>query len=157
MYYLDETSVKLRWNLIDNYDKSTVEYKLDCFKCVDGKEKKPNSKTTTTSMSTTSHQSTACHERQACESYVQKQSEEGAENRVTLSSLDSDTSYVFELHAEHLGGVFKTKTVDVLVRTLTPISSLRVRNLSAYQFVDMNQILVLWGDADSDQVKYTIF
>lgn len=80
------------------------------------------------------------------------------DNKLTLSSLDSDTTYVLELHAEHVHGAFKTKTVDVAIRTLAPLSSAYlVHNLSAFQFVDMNQILVMWSSSDrADFTAYEI-
>lgn len=159
VYYLDQTSIKLRWNQIDNYDKSVVQYKLECFKCIDpniSTQTTPKSSTTSSSSSSSTSRTNGCYERQSCESYIEMtpHSDNLFDNKVTLSSLDSDTTYVLELHAEHVHGAFKTKTVDVTIRTLTPLSGLLVRNLSAYQFVDMNQILVMWsvGGLDSSDI-----
>lgn len=147
---MDQTSIKLRWNAIDNYEKSTVQYKLECFKCSsdvrNGRVDSTSSPYSKSSVATRT--STTCHERVACESYVEMspRRDELFDNMVALSALDADTAYVFELHAEHVKGAFKTKTVDVMVRTLPPVGGLQVHNLTAFQFVDMNQILVAWSE-----------
>ena len=75
--------------------------------------------------------------------------------RVSLNSLDSNTQYLVEIYAQHVKGLFKTKTVDIMVRTFDDIKELEIKNLTAYQFTDMNQILLVWSDpfrpASSDE------
>lgn len=67
-------------------------------------------------------------------------------SRVSLNSLDSNTQYLIEIYAQHVKGLFKTKTVDILVRTSDVLKELQIKNLTAYQFTDMNQILLMWSD-----------
>lgn len=167
VYYLDQTTIKLRWNAIENYEKTSVQYVLQCYKCVieNNTAAISSTSTITTSLnqlhkkgrgltgntsgsSTIRRENLACHEKVACESYVEMspKKDEIFDNKVTLSSLDSNTPYFIELYAQHVNSAFKTKTVDIMLRTLPAIADLQIKNLTAYQFVDMNQILVLWSD-----------
>jgi hypothetical protein len=132
LYYLDQASVRLRWNLIDpasSYDIAQIRYKLDCYKCASN---------------ATNRQQKKCIERQPCESYIQI--DMTVPGQVSLKSLDPNTPYLIELYAHHAHNLFRTRTVDMLVRTsdVSP-TQLPPRNLTAYQFVDLNQIIVLWS------------
>ena len=62
-----------------------------------------------------------------------------------MNYLDSNSQYLIEIYAEHTEGLFKTKTVDIMVRTNQALRHLQVINITAYQFIDLNQIMVLWS------------
>lgn len=73
VYYLDQTIIKLRWNQIDTYDKSQLDYKLKCYKCIDNEgdiQSKRNSTEFVVSSQLKSHNS-ACLKKILCENYVQ--------------------------------------------------------------------------------------
>ena len=139
VYYLDQTTIKLRWNALTNYDPTLIKYKLECFKCIGGNS---NAQNDTKSKS-------VCTEKTQCEPYIQitPDKSEIFDNKVTLTSLDSNTHYFIELYAQHVHNLFKTKTVDILIQTNEPTTSIDnyIRNISAYQFSDMNQIILLWS------------
>ena len=65
VYYLDQTSIKLRWDPISNYEQSMVQYKLECFKCVEHANKKEFISTEII------RRNSLCSERVLCENYVQ--------------------------------------------------------------------------------------
>ena len=54
-----------------------------------------------------------CKDKQICENYVKymPSKEILTENKIQLSSLDSNTQYLIEIYAQHTKGYFKTKTV----------------------------------------------
>ena len=66
VYYLDQTSIKLRWDPINNYEKNMVQYKLECYKCVE------NSRHERGFISTEIiRRNSMCSEKILCENYVQ--------------------------------------------------------------------------------------
>ena len=89
-----------------------------------------------------------CKDKQICENYVKymPSKEILTENKIQLSSLDSNTQYLIEIYAQHTKGYFKTKTVDIMVRTYHDLPTLTITNLTAYQFTEINQILLVWSD-----------
>lgn len=138
---------------MDNYDKNSVQYKLKCYKCVEGSHNNNRlvgdvNSSTSGGLNSRRNTNTMCVEKVECENFVEMmpKRDELFDNKVTVSSLDANTQYFFELYAQHVQSVFKTKTVDIMIRTLPALNELNVRNLTAYQFVDANQILVLWSD-----------
>lgn len=136
IYYLDQTSIKLRWNPIETTQSNTVEYKLDCFKCSQEQQQQPQQLANNTFSS--------CKQKQPCDPYIHYPSTL-TDNQIQLSSLDSDTQYMIEIYAQHTKGLFKTKTIAILARTYQDIATLAVANLTAYQFTEINQILLIWS------------
>ena len=51
-------------------------------------------------------------------------------------------------------GLFKTKTVDIMVRTFDDLKELEIKNLTAYQFTDMNQILLVWSEIHANLINW---
>lgn len=144
VYYIDQSSIKLKWNPIDNYDKNLVQYKLECSKCIDSSNKPKNRKSIF-----------SCSERVACESYAnfEPQKDQIFDNKISITQLDSAQLYSFDLYAQHLNELFKTKTVSILVKTTDPLPVNKIiTNLTAYQFVNMNQIFLSWSLADQSSV-----
>lgn len=157
LYYLDQTTIKLRWNRVENYDSSQLKYKVDCFKC-----RAANVSTSSGSGRKLSPTSSSCHDKTPCESYIQAVGSTTTnvnssltldDNQLVLKSLDSNTQYLIELYAQHVNDLFKTRTVDMLIRTSEPIVSVEslIFNLTAYQFVDLSQIALVWKSIDDGQ------
>ncbi len=155
---MDQATIKLRWDPIESstsYDTDQIRYKLECFKCV------TNHQSSNSSQSTVVKSSNAlCGEKLPCESYIQIDMSSSVpvvsstlSNQVTLKSLDSNEQYFIELYAHHIQNLFRTKTVDMLVKTSEAQCDVNdlVANLTAYQFVDMNQIILLWSNAQQTQ------
>ncbi len=59
--------------------------------------------------------------------------------------MDSNSQYLIEIYAQHVDGLFKTKPVDIMVRTSQPLVNMLIVNLTAYQFVELNQIILIWS------------
>ena len=132
MYYLDQASVKLRWDSSSTPGvaaaATNIRYKLDCFKCAGS--------------------SSSCTRRSPCEAYVQI-ALVADENRATLSSLDPSTHYLIEIRGEIGTPPRRTKTVDMIVQTLDAFDELAIVNLTAYQLVDTPQIVIAWSNPSS--------
>ena len=134
MFYLDQASVHLRWNPLDTakHDPASIKYKLDCFKCSGGSSRNASS-------------SSICSDKSPCEPYISI--ELAVANQVTLRYLDASTQYMLELYAYHARhSLARAKPVDLMVRTSEaslPAERL-IRNLTACQFTEMNQIIVMW-------------
>ncbi len=155
---MDQTTLKLRWNSIENFDKQSIKYKLECFKCIDSSSSSVSSllKTNNNNNNQTvsinlirikSNQ--VCNEKAPCDSYIEiiPDKNEIYDSKVELKSLDSNTHYFLELYAQHTQNLFKTKTVDLLIQTLEPEIKIThlLSNLTAYQFSDLNQIIIIWS------------
>ncbi len=126
-----------------------IEYKINCFKCKDESILTSASSSTTTTTIKTTFSNSICKDRQSCESYVNKY--ELTENKIELNSLDSNTQYLIEIYAKHKNDLFKTKTVDIMARTYQDINSLSISNFTAYQFTEINQILLVWSNMKSNR------
>ncbi len=59
VFYLDQTSIKLRWDAVDGYPTDKVQYKVECYKC-----------DTKNNLNFGNAQSFGCLEKLTCESYV---------------------------------------------------------------------------------------
>ncbi len=67
------------------------------------------------------------------------------QHSVSLTSLDSNTQYLLELYGQHSNGLFKTKTVDILVQTFEDVAAFAIRNLTVLEASDPNgQLLIMW-------------
>ncbi|CAF0783960.1 unnamed protein product [Brachionus calyciflorus] len=154
VYYIDQTSIKLRWNSIENYDKKLVQYKLECSKCIQNPLE-----TLLVNPSKNPNTIFSCNDKIPCESYINfnPKKDDIFNNQISVSQLDSSQLYSFELYAQHLNGLFKTKTVDILVKTTDPLPSNKyITNITAYQFIDMNQIFITWSLLDNIPLNYEI-
>ncbi len=115
VYHVDQASLKLGWDPIQGYKPSKVQYKVDCHKCRDGRlgfytiqQQQQQQQQQRNSM---------CIQRSPCESYIKftPMRNQIFSNELTLSSLDANTKYQLEVYAQHVDGLFQTKTVDVIV------------------------------------------
>ena len=73
VYYLDQTSMRLRWDPVDGFLPSQVKYKLACFKCKEnyfltGEASRPNPNATI--ISTVLRSNSMCMDKVPCENYV---------------------------------------------------------------------------------------
>ena len=66
VYYLDQATIKLRWDPIENYDMSTIAYKLECYKCIER-----SSEMTDGQGAKARRNAGMCTERARCEKHVQ--------------------------------------------------------------------------------------
>jgi hypothetical protein len=156
VYYLDQSQIKLSWDTAKPLATKTkpsvqtqpLDYKLDCYKCIT-----PNYwiKKMKSSSSMRSKRNAICSDKIRCESYVKiepnkEQSKTSmGQHSVSLTSLDSNTQYLLELYGQHSNGLFKTKTVDILVQTFEDVAAFAIRNLTVLEASDPNgQLLIMW-------------
>lgn len=59
VYYVDQATIRLRWNAIDNYEQNTIQYIVNCYKC--DKNNSSSSNTLPNSV---------CSNKVACENFV---------------------------------------------------------------------------------------
>lgn len=116
IYFIDQTSVKMRWNKISNSD---AEFKFSCFKCT------PR----------TTNQ-TQCINKQPCQVLIKYFSlqENLTQSEIYVSSLESNTQYLIELYVQVDKGLFRTKSNQILFNTLSyknDVSSSETLNLTA--------------------------
>lgn len=139
VYYLDQATIKLRWESIKNYAAEKVQYKIQCYKC---QEKTYNFHKSYINISNTN----SCFRKSQCENYIKYKPEKNEifSNEMTLSSLDANSQYQIEIYAQHIDGLFKTRTIDIKVRTSLALSQYQITNITAYQFIELNQIMVMW-------------
>ena len=68
VFYMDQSSIKLRWNSIGTYEANSVRYVIECMKCVEasalGSHRAANKKYSIL-------RSTNCARKVKCEDYVQ--------------------------------------------------------------------------------------
>ena len=65
VYYLDQTSIKLRWDPVNNYEKNAIQYNLECFKCVESNARRDFISTDLI------RRNSMCSDKVPCENYVQ--------------------------------------------------------------------------------------
>ncbi len=143
MFYLDQAKIKLRWDKVNNYSPNKVQYKIECYRCTDYNPLQRFINVNSL------NRNSMCSEKTLCPSYIKysPSKEEIFENQLTLSHLDADTQYQIEIYAQHTDGLFKTKTVDILVRTNPALTKYQIINITSYQFTELNQIMVLWSNS----------
>ena len=53
---------------------------------------------------------------------------------------------MIEIYAEHVSGLFKTKSVDITLRTSPELTEQTVSNFVAYQLTDTGQVVLSWSE-----------
>ncbi len=141
--------MKLHWDKIKNYSPKKVQYKVECYKCTDYN---PLQRFININ---NFNRNFNCLEKTSCPSYIKytPSKEEIFDNQLTLSYLDADTQYQIEIYAQHTDGIFKTKTVDIILRTNPALTKYQINNITSYQFTELNQIMVLWSNTQQNSEK----